>query len=459
MADMRGMTVDRIAAAVGGAMIGCCDMYGAGINAVVADSREVTPGCLFAAIPGERVDGHDFIDQAFEKGALCCLSEKKLENPKGICILVDSTVGALCKLAEYYRSQLEIPIIGVTGSVGKTTAKEMVASVLEQKYRVLKTEKNFNNNLGVPLTVLRIHPEHEAAVIEMGISHFGEMREMARIVRPDIALYTNIGEAHLEFLHDRSGVLRAKGEMLEFLQEDGTLIVNGDDDLLSRLEAPQRIVRFGTGDGCEVRAEALSPLEGGGMSCTITDGQCLIPAEIPAFGTHMVYAALEGAAVGLALGLTPEEIAKGIAAYETVGDRARLESLGSYSVVNDCYNANPTSARAGIDSLATLEGRKVAILGDMLELGADGPDLHRALGAFAAERGTALVIACGSELAEQIAQGALGKGTQAQYFSEKAELIRAMPGLLQPGDAILVKASHSLHFEDLVEEIRRLAAQ
>ena len=245
-------------------------------------------------------------------------------------------------------------MLGVTGSVGKTTAKEMVASVLSQRWNTLKTEKNFNNQLGVPLTLFRLEPEHEAAVVEMGVSHFGDMAPLAAMVQPTAMLFTIIGHAHLEFLRDRRGVLQEKTSVLDTMPDDAVAFCNGDDDLLHAMTCRQRKVTFGLSDGCDVRAVDVRDLGDGGSTCTIVAGARRIPVRIRAYGQHMVYAALEGAAVGIEYGLTDDEIIRGIAAYQPVGSRANVVRTARYTVIDDCYNANPDSTAAALRSMATL---------------------------------------------------------------------------------------------------------
>ena len=445
---MKDLTPDVILRLTGGQIRG--SVPEGEIAAVTTDSRTVEPGCLFAAIPGARVDGHDFIRQAAEKGAVCVLCQRFADAD--ICqIKVPDTLAALRTVAAWYRGRFAIPVVGVTGSVGKTTAKEMIAAVLAQKFDTLKTEKNYNNELGVPLTLFRLRERHQAAVVEMGISGFGEMRRLTGMVRPDIGVYTLIGDAHLEFLGDRPGVLRAKGEMVEGMGPEAAVIANGDDELLREHDFGRRTVLFGQGGNCHVRAADIEANGTEGMRCTILAGKRRIPVTIPAFGDHMIYAALMGAAVGLELGLTDAEIADGIAAYETVGSRGRVRRAGDVTILDDCYNANPTSTRSAIESLTRLPGRHVAILGDMRELGPTGPALHREIGRFAAERCDA-VIACGPE-AKQIASGA---GTDALWFPAPEELIPALDTLVAAGDAVLVKASRAMGFEKIVNALTEL---
>ena len=356
---------------------------------------------------------------------------------------------ALRSIAAFYRAQFDIPFVGVTGSVGKTTAKEMIAAVLSARFDTLKTEKNFNNELGVPLTLFRLRDNHEAAVVEMGISDFGEMTRLTAMVRPSIGVFTLIGDAHLECLGDRPGVLRAKGEMIQGMSEDGVVIANGDDALLKDHDFGRRTVLFGLGEHCDVRAVEAMPDGLSGMGCAILAGERRIEVKVPAFGSHMIYAALMGAAVGLELGLTDEEIVRGIAAYETVGSRGRVLDTGYITILDDCYNANPTSVTAAIDSLTALPGRPVAILGDMLELGQNSSALHRQVGAYAAQKGAA-VIACGP-MAKDIAAGA---GEDAVWFADRIALLDALPKLIKRGDAVLVKASHAMGFETVAEALQ-----
>lgn len=449
---MTGYCVSDIAAITGGVLSGD---GAAPVTGAVIDSRAVTPGALFAAIPGERVDGHDYIGKAFGLGASCCLAQRVPAGETRPVICVPDTAAALETLARAYRARFAIPVLGVTGSVGKTTAKEMVASVLAQRWNTLKTEKNFNNQLGVPLTLFRLEPEHQAAVVEMGVSHFGDMAPLAAMVQPTAMLFTIIGHAHLEFLRDRRGVLQEKTSVLDTMPDDAVAFCNGDDDLLRAMTCRQRKVTFGLSEGCDVRAVDVRDLGDDGSTCTIVAGARRIPVRIRAYGQHMVYAALEGAAVGIEYGLTDEEIIRGVAAYQPVGSRANVVRTARYTVIDDCYNANPDSTAAALRSMATLPaGRRVAILGNMGELGPDAAALHRETGVCAAKAGVSLVITCGA-LAREIAAGAAGAdpNVQTASFAALDELLAALPELVQPGDCVLVKASHSMAFERIVQAL------
>jgi len=454
---MKNLTFKNIIDAVGGDYHGVdASSPGAEISFVTTDSRKAGPGCLFAAIRGEKSDGHDYIDAAFEKGAFCAIGERIPEGNHHPIIVVGDTVRALGDLAAFYRRQFDIPILGISGSVGKTTAKEMVSAVLSRRFRVHKTPENLNNDLGVPLTLFGLGVNHDFAVIEMGISHFGEMSRLAEIVGPDMALYTTIGCAHLESLGDFDGVLRAKSEMLAYLPEDGTVFVNGDDETLKKLSCAQKICRFGISAGCDVRAENLHSLGTGGMELDIVSGERRIAARINSYGVQMVTAALGAAAVGIRMGLSDADISQGIADYVPVGSRSGIIETRKITIIDDCYNANPTSVRAALDSLSQLSSRRVCILGDMLELGGAESRLHFETGAYAADNRADLIIACG-ELAKNTAEGAASLGEKKVfYFGSKRELIRELPALIETGDTVLVKASHGMHFEELVEALKSL---
>lgn len=450
---MKNLTLKNIAEACGGVLTGTRGRENREISFVTTDSRQAGEDCLFAAIAGSRVDGHDYIPEVLEKGALCVLAERLPEGCAGPAVLVCSVPAALQSLAEFYRRGFDIPVIGVTGSVGKTTTKEMLYAVLSQRYCVHKTAGNFNNELGVPLTLFGLREEHTAAVIEMGISDFGEMTRLTRMVRPDFALFTIIGHSHLETLGSRDGVLRAKSELLQCVPESGTVFYNGDDDLLPTLDCGgRRTVTFGLGDECGVRAKNVRTLENGFTACEIVSGGRRIEAEIPAYGGHMVYAALAAAAVGIELGLTDEETARGIAGYKGAGHRSRMVRTGKITLIDDCYNANPTSTASAIRSLARLPGRRVCVLGDMLDMGRQSESLHRSIGELCARCGVELVLTCG-EMAGFISAEA---GERARHFESRDGLIAALPELIRPGDAVLVKASHSMRFDEVCGALEEL---
>ncbi|MCL2368974.1 MAG: UDP-N-acetylmuramoyl-tripeptide--D-alanyl-D-alanine ligase [Oscillospiraceae bacterium] len=459
---MKPMTLTQAAQAVGGTLIG-----GGGetlIRQVVMDSRQDVEGALFVAIRGTRADGHDFVANVRSRGAVCCLVEQETDA-SGPYILVDSTLRAVRDLAAYYRRLFDIPIIGITGSVGKTSTKEMIATVLGENYRVHKTVGNLNNELGVPMTLLGLRDTHQVAVIEMGISDFGEMTRLTEMVRPTIAIITIIGYAHLDNLGDRAGVYKAKTEIFHGLVQGGVALVNGDDDMLYPMHltdiAPDKTsatkLLYGLEAQNDYRATDIETRGESGTTCTLHLAGGPLPATISAFGLPFVYAALAAAVVGERLGMTAEEISRGIAAFQTVAGRANVIQTGCFTIIDDCYNANPSSVRASLTSLAGLRGRRVAVLGDMADLGPSVATLHSEIGAHAAQSGIDCLIAVG-EMSQHTYRGAKAANPSliAWYFPNKEEALTTLPALLEQGDQVLVKASRSGRFEEVVAALRDL---
>ena len=447
---MKPITLHEVAKACCGTLHGDPELK---ITSIVTDSRKAGEGSLFAAIKGARVDGHRFIPAVAEQGAVCVLCEEKPDIDINY-IRVDSTLVALKGIAEYYRSLFTIPFIGITGSVGKTSTKEFISAVLSQKYNVHKTGGNFNNELGVPITLFGLEEEHEVAVIEMGISGFGEMTRLSKMVKPDISVITNIGYCHLENLGDRDGVLRAKTEMFRYLKKDGTIILCHDDDKLRTVTDYHGIrpIFYGTGND-EYRAENITEKGLDGIGCTLWHGDTRIDVTIPTMGRHNVLNVLCAMAVGTQLGLSADEIKRGLESFENVGSRNHIIKTDTLTIIDDCYNANPTSTKAGLDTLSKLSGRRIAILGDMKELGKDELSLHREVGAYAKEVGIDMLVAVGP-LSEATAEG-YGEG--AYYAATVERCIDRIKRYLQPGDTILVKASHSMQFERIVEALGSLS--
>ncbi len=453
---MQPMTVKEIAAAVHGVWWNPRE-DAPDVTAVCTDSRKLIPGCLFLPWVGEKFDGHQFIDAALDAGAAGCLCARLPQDirPDKFYIKVDDTRLALRDLASAYRAKFEIPFIQITGSVGKTTTKEMVASVLGAKLHVLKTPENFNNDIGTPLTLFGLAPEHEAAVIETGMNHFGEIEYLGALVRPDIAVISNVGDAHIEFLGSRQGILQAKCEIFTHLKEGGLAILNGDDPLLNTVELPFRTVRCGQSEHCDARITEIADHGVEGITCTVVTKKDTYELSIDSPGEHMAYSASIAVAVGEELGLSREEIVRGAAAYVPAGSRMRvLRFEEKRTVLDDCYNANPQSVTAALEILAkTSCERTVAVLGDMGELGEMSNQAHYNIGALAAMLGIDLVIAVG-HLAEKIADGTEFGGGEVYHFMTREDAAREVCAQLTPGTAMLVKASHSMHFEKLVEELR-----
>ena len=453
---MKAMTLKNICTACGGTYYGPAENLEKEVSGIAIDSRKIEAGWLFAATVGERVDGHSFIEGCYEKGCLCCLGEKAPVLEDRSYIHVTSTFQALKDIAEYYRSTLSIPVVGITGSVGKTSTKEMIASVLGVKFNTLKTAGNFNNEVGLPLTVFKIREEHEAAVLEMGISDFGEMHRLSKIARPNLCVITNVGFCHLEFLGDRDGVLRAKSEIFDFAAKGAKAIVNGDDDKLCTLKNRTDLdcTTFGMDASNDVYTKSVENLGMEGLKCEFSTPAGDFSAHIHIPGMHMVYNALAGTCVGLACGLTLEEIKSGIENAQTISGRNNIIHTENYVVMDDCYNANPVSMKASLDVLSSALGRKVAILGDMGELGADEKALHYGVGTHAAKKQIDLLL-CVGNLAEEILKGSKAENPEmnALLFQTKEELLEKLPELLSKGDSILVKASHFMQFEKIVKAL------
>ena len=448
---MMPCTAREICAAVGGTLL---QDSGAPVTGVTTDSRAVQPGQLFIPLVGERFDGHAYISKALEGGAAGCLTAREPEMllPGKLYIQVADTRLALKALASWYRNKFDLPVVQVTGSAGKTTTKEMIASVLSQRYNTLRTEGNFNNDIGAPLTLLRLMPEHQAAVIETGMNHFGEIRYLGEMVRPDIAVITNVGDAHIENLgNTRQGILRAKCEIFENLTPEGIAVLNGDDELLNTVTLPQTILRCGVGDGCGVRVTDIDDRGLEGVACTVTIEGEHYRLTTSAPGRYMIYPMAMAAAVGRRLGLTGEEIAAGVAAYTTVGSRMHLIRLpGERLVIDDCYNANPQSMAEGLRMLAASPAQhRVAVLGDMGELGQLTVQAHRDMGALTRRLGLT-AVAVGEKM-----HALTETDPQAQWFATVEGAMPAIRQLFTPGTAVLVKASHAMHFERIVKELEK----
>lgn len=448
---MTPCTAREICAAMGGTLL---QDSGAPVTGVTTDSRAVQPGQLFIPLVGERFDGHAYISKALDGGAAGCLTAREPETllPGKLYIQVADTRLALKALASWYRDKFDLPVVQVTGSAGKTTTKEMIASVLSQRYNTLRTEGNFNNDIGAPLTLLRLMPEHQAAVIETGMNHFGEIRYLGEMVRPDIAVITNVGDAHIENLgNTRQGILRAKCEIFENLTPEGIAVLNGDDELLNTVTLPQTILRCGVGDGCGVRVTDIDDRGLEGVACTVTIEGEHYRLTTSAPGRYMIYPMAMAAAIGRRLGLTREEIAAGVAAYTTVGSRMHLIRLpGERLVIDDCYNANPQSMAEGLRMLAASPARhRVAVLGDMGELGQLTAQAHRDMGALTRRLGLT-AVAVGEKM-----RALTETDPQAQWFATVEEAMPAIRQLFTPGTAVLVKASHAMHFERIVKELEK----
>ena len=440
---MNLFTISQAAALTGGAFVGDASLQNAPITSLSIDTRTLRPGALYVPVRGEVFDGHRFIPQAMEQGAVCTLSEVDTPYPH---IRVDNAVAAFQTLAARYRERFSIPVVGITGSAGKTTTKELVRDVLSTTYHVHATAGNLNNQTGVPQVLFGLTPETECAVIEMGTNHFGEIDALAAMAQPTVCLFTNIGEAHLEFFGTREGIFRGKTEMLRHMRPEGTVIANGDDDYLSTLP---KALFYGLGENCPVRGENLISHGLDGTEFTLRLGEKSYPACIHAPGIHAVYNALAAAAVGMVLHVPVENILAAIAAFVPAGNRQAIEKLPNCTLINDVYNANPASMAAALQVLAQAKGRRVCILGDMGELGAASAEGHLRTLELARQLGIEAIAAVGPRMMEA------AKEAGCLSFPTQTDLCQSLPALLQPGDTILVKASRSMHLETTAAAIRR----
>ncbi len=413
-------------------------------DSVSIDTRTMLPGALYVPVRGDVFDGHRFIPQAFEKGARLTLSEIDTLYPH---IRVHNCVKAFQTLAHAYRCQFDIPLVGITGSAGKTTTRGMASAVLSTVYNTHSTTGNLNNQTGVPQVLFGLMPEHQCAVVEMGTNHFGEIHALAAMSEPTICLLTNIGEAHIEFFGSREGIFRGKTEMLPHMRPGGKIIVNGDDEYLRRI--PDAFT-FGFGKKNDLWAEDAREDDLFGASFTACWNGGRVPIQLQVPGHHMILNALAAVAVGLALSVPPEKIQEGLAAFVPISGRMAVEKLSRFTLLNDVYNANPTSMEASMQVLSRATGRKVCILGDMLELGDQGDMLHNRVVREAARLGIDLIIGVGSLFKSAVAVVG-GRG-----FSSQEQLLPSLPELLQEGDTILVKGSRGMHLENTVNAIRLL---
>ncbi len=451
---LKNMTLENIAKACNGKLVLVNgDDAEKEAKSIVIDSRKCEEGSVFIATRGERVDGHSFIKQVLDNGALAAVCEDEPEEKYGNYIVVKDSFQAIKDIAKFYRMQLSVKIVGVAGSVGKTSTKQFVAAVLAQKYNVQKTAGNLNNEVGVPLTIFSIDEAHEAAVVEMGISDFGEMRRLSEIVKPDVCVMTNIGPCHLENLKDLDGVLKAKSEIFESMNKNGYVVVNGDDEKLCEIKRvnEKTPTYFGLKEKNDVYAKNVVADGMSGSTCTICTKAGKFDVKVPLPGKHMVINALAATAVGQLFSLTIDEIKAGIENVEGVSGRSNIIRHEKYTVIDDCYNANPKSVKAAIDLLCDSgSARKIAILGDMFELGSDEEKLHGEVGAYAMSKNVDTLICIGSLSANTYEQA---DNISDKYYYEKLEDFISSTKMKEVSDkpTILIKASHGMHFEKIVE--------
>ncbi len=454
---MQKITVADVLEATDGRLI--CGDAGRRIGSVTTDSRKVEAGALFIPLAGENFDGHDYIEKALEAGADFCLTGRDIQPfPEKTVIRVADTRRALADVARKYKALHNVPTVGVTGSVGKTTTKDMLASVLATAYRTLKTQGNFNNEIGLPLTVFGLEKEHEMAVLEMGMSAPGEIHDLVEIARPDVAVITNIGMSHIENLGSQEGIFQAKMEICDYFGPENLLVVNGDDPFLRKVRRndPYPVVTFGIKNpDCDVRAENIQNLGIDGSRFTVKLDGIGHAVYIPTAGVHNIYNALAAICVGRHFGIPMEKIIRGIAAFSLTEMRMSIEKAGGITIINDCYNASPDSIKASLRVLAsTKAARKIAVLGDMLEMGRFAKTAHYELGGEVWKSGADMLFTAG-ENAAHLAAGARDAGMENVFcFPSTAGLAAEINKYLRDGDMVLVKASRGMHFETICAQIK-----
>lgn len=421
------------------------------------DSRTIQPGELFFAVKGERLDGHDFVDQALGKGATAAVIRKDhlaRYTVKTGLMLVDDTLSGLQTLATAVRRLWGKPLIGVTGSTGKTTTKEAIAHALSTRFRVLKSEGNFNNHFGLPLMLLKIEPEHDLAVIEMGMSHAGEIAALAKIAQPEIGVVTNVAPVHLEFFESVAGIARAKYELIEALPAGGTAVLNADDEYVSQFgrDFNGKVVLYGLRTSADVRAENIQPRGSEGSAFDLVVGSYREKAVLHLVGTHNIYNALAAVATGLERGLTPSEAVAALASLAPADKRGQVVKLGNITIINDCYNCNPKALEAMVDALAAMPAkRRIVVVGAMLELGPTSEDLHWQAGQHIAAKKIDVLLGVRDQ-ARQMVEAARHAGMQAEFFATPEEAGEWLARETRDGDVVLLKASRGVKLERALEK-------
>ena len=458
---MKILTVGNIVEACNGKLVNGDEFKDKEIEGAAIDSRKVEKDYLFFAFKGEKVDGHDFIKAAFDNGAAAVVCEHVPEGEEGICIVVENTVEALKKIATYYREKLSVKVVGVTGSIGKTTTKEFIATVLSQKYNVYRTSKNQNNLIGLPLSVLNISENNEVAVLEMGISEFGEMRQLSEIAKPDICVITNISTCHLETLGSLDGVFKAKTEIFEHMNPEGYVCVCGDDERLSKIDDVngKKPITFGFDETNEVHPTKILNRGLWGSECTVENGEGIFDISVPLAGRHMICDALAAVSVARILELTPEQVSFGISMAKSLQGRNNLMQKNGITIIDDCYNASPESMKSALDLLTEAITPTVAILGDMYEQGENEDRSHEEIGEYAAKKGIN-TICCVGPLSKKMYDkamsiGSVNENTEVIYFETVDETIEKLKTFIKKDDTVLLKASNGMKFNRILDELTK----
>ena len=451
------LTINEIVSATNGKLL--CGNLNTYINSISTNSKEISENTLFVPIKGQKTDAHDFIESAFDNGAIATLTERNECNQKDkTYILVNDTKLALQRLAEYYRMKFNIPVIGVTGSVGKTTTKEIIASALSAKGRVMKTSGNQNSQIGVPLTVFKLCPEDDFAIIELGMSEFGEMERISKVAKVNHAVITNIGISHIENLKTQENICKEKLHIIDHFDSESVLYLNGDDPILSKLKGKinAKTVFFGTSSFCDYKAENIEIIDNNTTKFDLITPNQETKMQIPTIGNHNVLNSLAAVAICIDLGFNIDEIQNGLNTFKQPKMRQQITNTGFITVIDDSYNASPDSIKSGINILKSVSNnnRTIAVLADMLELGEYSFNAHFSLGEYLAENKVDIVLTVGNE-AKAICQGALSqsKNITAKSFENNEQVMSYLNKIITKGDVILVKGSRGMHTDEIVNQL------
>lgn len=445
------MNLKEIVIATGGKLLSGDEQME--ITGFSQDSRQVTKGMMYIPIIGERFDGHDFINSAFDNGASAVITSRELDDCNRAVIKVEDTLKTLQDMARYLRMHRNVKVVGITGSVGKTSTRDMVYSVVKQQYKTLKTEGNYNNNIGLPLTILRLKDE-EVMILEMGMNHLKEMEELSLIARPDISAITNVGTAHIGELGSRENILKAKLEIIAGMKDGSTLVVNNDNDLLSTVELDNlKLVKVAASNSGDFKAENVVLKDNSSEFELDHNGKTYV-IEVPVPGIHFVLNALVAIAIGVELRISMDKCIQGIKEFKLTKNRMDvIELKNNITLIDGTYNASEDSMKSSIDVLATYQRRKIAVLADMLELGEFSKQLHQNVGKYAADKKIDILIAVGSE-AKYIVEAAKAAGmTNICYCNDNQEVVNYLENNLQSDDVVLLKGSNGMKLKRVVTKI------
>lgn len=455
---MEKLKLEEVVNAVEGTIVSGKELIEEYISKVAIDSRKENTDGLFVAIVGEKTDGHKYIKSSIENGSKAVLISKVQDEYEKhtMYILVKDTLEAIKKLAMYYRSKFNIPVVAVTGSVGKTTTKDMIYTVLKTKYNVLKTEGNLNSEIGVPLTVFNINHTHEIAVIEMGMDHLGQINDLSNIAKPSVAVITNIGVAHLEYLKTRENILKAKCEVFNHMKENGIAILNIDDDMLTTVKGEYKKIWYGLDDAADIKAHDVNiDYTLGQVKAKLSVNGNEYEIEIPGLSNHLIYAALIGIAVGMVYHIDIKDCIRAVANFEHTKMRMDIHRLDeNILVIDDTYNANPVSMKALVDTVSKSSAKnKCLILGDMFELGKDSTLLHKEVITHAIDKGITDLILIGDNMCEAYNMVDEFKNTKVMCFKTQEKMAEHIQSLKVPNSIIGIKASRGMQLENIVEKI------